>query len=250
MPSTQAPVSPRRRRRSLRAWVPPQHGVWAMLLLPYLAGLQYGQSWLQAPLLVMWLSGWLFTHHALLGVKTMRFARYRRQIAVYALVSAVAAVPVFVLRPALFAFAPAFAVLFAVNVVAARMGQDRATGNGIASVTMASLMAMIAPATAGEPWTAGISAAVITWLYLAGTVLYVKTMIRERGSHLHYVVSISGHSAAVIAAVLVNPWFAIPFAWFLARAIVLPRHHLKVAVVGVLEVVNAFMLLAVTVAVL
>ncbi len=221
-----------------------------MLLLPYLAGLQYGQSWLQAPLLVMWLSGWLFTHHSLLGVKTLRFGRYRRQIVVYALVSSAAAVPVFLLRPGLLGFAPAFAVLFAVNVVAARVGQDRATGNGIASVTMASLMAMIAPATAGEAWTLGINAAVITWLYLAGTVLYVKTMIRERGSRLHYVISIAGHSVALLASVLVSAWFAIPFAWFLARSIVFPRHHLKVAVVGALEVVNAVMLLCVTLAVL
>lgn len=221
-----------------------------MLLLPYLAGLQYGQSWLQVPLLVMWLSGWLFTHHALLGVKTLRFGRYRRQIVVYAMVSAAAALPVFMFRPGLLAFAPAFAVLFAVNVVAARLGQDRATGNGIASVTMAALMAMIAPATAGESWTVGLGAAIIAWLYLAGTVLYVKTMIRERGSRLHYVVSIAGHGAAVVAAVLVSPWFAIPFAWFLARAIVLPRHHLKVTVVGILEVVNAVMLLCVMIAVL
>ncbi len=229
--------------------MPPQHGVWAMLLLPYLSGLQYGQSWLQVPLLIMWLSGWLFTHHALLGVKTLRFGRYRRQIGVYALLSAAGAVPVFVARPGLLAFAPAFAVLFAVNVVAARMGQDRATGNGIASVTMASLMAMIAPASAGEDWTVGIGAAVITWLYLAGTVLYVKTMIRERGSRLHYAISVAGHGVALVASVLVSPWFAIPFTWFLARAIALPRHHLKVAVVGILEVVNAVMLLGVTIAV-
>jgi len=214
-----------------------------MLLLPYLAGLQYGLSWLHVPLLVMWLSGWLFTHHALLGVKTWRFGRYRRQLVLYAVVSAASAIPVFVLRPALLAFAPAFAVLFAVNVAAARIGQDRATGNGIASVTMASLVAMIGPATAGESWTLGIAAAIITWLYLAGSVLYVKTMVRERGSRLHYVVSIAGHSAAGIAAFVVSPWFAIPFAWFLVRAIVLPRHPLKVTVVGILEVVNAVLLL-------
>ena len=221
-----------------------------MLLLPYLAGLQYGRSWLQVPLLVMWLSGWLLTHHTLLGVKTLRFGRYRKHIVVYGLLSAAGGVPVFIARPHLLAFAPAFAVLFAINIVAARIGQDRATGNGIASVTMASLMAMIAPATAGEAWTDGIGAAVISWLYLAGTVVYVKTMIRERGSRLHYVVSIAGHGVALVASVWVSPWFAIPFAWFLARAIVLARHHLKVTVVGVLEMVNAVMLLCVMIAVL
>ena len=59
----------------MRAWIPPQHGVWAMLLLPYLAGLQYGTTWLDAPLLVVWLAGWLASYYALLAVKTRRWRK-------------------------------------------------------------------------------------------------------------------------------------------------------------------------------
>lgn len=215
-----------------------------MLLLPYLAGLQYGVDWLQVPLLVVWLAGWLASYYALLAVKTRRLDPVWRQALTYGAVSAVAAVPLFVERPKLLLFSPVFAVLLLVNVVATRIGQERSTGNGFASVTMASLMAMIAPAAAGLDWRLGVAAAIATWLYLAGTVVYVKTMIRERGSSAHFIVSVAFHVGALAAAVAVDPWLAIPFAYVLLRAIVTPRFRPKVVVVGMLEVVNALVLLA------
>ena len=215
-----------------------------MLLLPYLAGLQYGVDWLQVPLLVTWLSGWLASYYLLLAVKTLRIHAVWRQALAYGVVSALPAVPLFVMRPGLLLFSPAFAVLLLVNVVATRMGQERSSGNGLASVTMASLMAMIVPATAGLDWRLGIPAAIATWLYLAGTVVYVKTMIRERGSRSHLIVSVAFHVGALAASIAVDPWLAIPFAYFLLRAIVTPRFRPKVVVVGMLEVVNALVLLA------
>jgi len=219
-----------------------------MLLLPYLAGLQFGLSWLHVPLLVTWLSGWLASYYALLAVTTLKIHRYWRQVLAYGLVSAVAALPLFVVRPGLLWFSPVFAVLLAFNVVAVRLGQERASVNGIASVTMASLMAMIAPATAGLDWRLGIPVAIAAWLYLAGTVFYVKNMIREHGSPAHYVVSVAYHVGALAASVAVSPWLAIPFAWFLVRAVILPRFSLKVPVVGVIEVANSVLLLSFLVA--
>ncbi len=231
------------RSRQWRKWIPPQHGVWAMLLLPYLAGLQFGLSWLHVPLLVTWLSGWLASYYALLTIKTLRLNRYWRQVLAYAVVSAATALPLFALRPGLLWFSPVFAVLLAVNAVAARVGQERASANGMASVTMASLMAMIAPATAGLDWRLGVPVAIAAWLYLAGTVFYVKNMIRERGSRVHFMVSVAFHAGALAASVAVDPWLAIPFAWFLVRAVVMPRFALKVPVVGVIEVANSVLLL-------
>ncbi len=219
-----------------------------MLLLPYLAGAQFGFTWLHVSLLVVWLAGWLASYYALLAVKTLRLRRYWRQVLAYGVVSAVAALPLFVLRPGLLWFAPLFAVLLAVNAVAVRVGQERASVNGIASVTMASLMAMIAPATAGLDWSIGIPVAIACWLYLAGTVFYVKNMIRERGSRAHYVISVAFHVGALVGAVAVSPWLALPFAWFLARAALLPRWHLKVPVVGAIEVANSLLLLGFLVA--
>ena len=102
---------------------------------------------------------------------------------------------------------------------------------------------MIAPATAGLDWRLGIPVAIAAWLYLAGTVFYVKNMIREHGSRAHYVVSVTYHVGALAASVAVSPWLAIPFAWFLVRAVMLPRFTLRVPVVGVIEVANSLLLL-------
>ncbi|MCB2412970.1 YwiC-like family protein [Demequina sp. TTPB684] len=232
-----------RKRSSVRRWIPPQHGVWAMLLLPYLAGLQFGAVWLHVPLLVVWLAGWLASYYALLALKTLRVRAVWRQVAVYGAVSAVAALPLFVVRPELLWFSPVFAVLLVVNAVSTLVGQERATGNGLASVSMASLMAMIAPSTAGLDWTLGISVAIACWLYLAGTVFYVKTMIRERGSTLHYAFSVAFHVIALVGAIVLNLWLALPFGWFLVRAMALPRRRLKVPVVGAIEVAGSAVLL-------
>lgn len=234
----------------MRAWIPPQHGVWAMLLLPYLAGLQYGTTWLDAPLLVVWLAGWLASYYALLAVKTRRWRKVRTQVVTYSAVAGSAAVPLFLSRPELLWFSPAFAILLAVNAVASGIGQERATLNGLASVTMASLMAMIVPATAGESARLGGEAALVCWLYLAGSVFYVKTMIREFGSRPHRIISVAFHVLALLGVVAVAPWLALPFAWFLLRAAVLPSRRLRVPIVGAIEVINSLVLLTLLIALL
>lgn len=224
-------------RRSIRHWIPPQHGVWAILLLPYLAGLQFGLDWWQIPLLIGWLTGWLFSHHVLLAVKTRRLARVRRQIAVYGTICAAMLLPVVAVRPGLLWFAPIFLALLAVNVFMVRGGQERATVNGIVSVTMASLMSLIAPATAQIDWTVGIPVATVAWVYLAGSVFYIKSMIREHGSRQHWIASGVYHAVALVIAVFVWPWLAVPFGLTLARAVVLPgRPRMRVPIVGAAEI--------------
>ncbi|WP_082093284.1 YwiC-like family protein [Demequina sediminicola] len=236
---------PRRKRRSLRSWIPPQHGVWAMLLLPFLAGLRFGTDWWQIPLLVGWLTGWLASHHFLVWVKTGRWSRVQRQILTFGAVCAASLIPVAFARPAVLWFVPVFAVLVGVNIVLTRMGQERSTINGIASVTMASQMALIVPVTAGLEWRVGLPLAVVTWVYLAGTVVYVKSMIREHGSVVHYRVSVGYHAVAVAGCTIWQPWLAIPFGLLLVRAVWLPRRaRMKAPVIGAIETVLALVVLA------
>ena len=48
-----------------RKFVPPQHGAWAMLIVPYLAGLLVaGWTWVAAPLGIAWLAGYLLSYYA------------------------------------------------------------------------------------------------------------------------------------------------------------------------------------------
>jgi hypothetical protein len=215
-----------------------------MLLLPFLVGvLETGLSWVHVPLLIAWLAGYLFSYFALLAVKTGRTARVRRQLVTYGSVAATAAVVCLVAVPALVVFAPAFAALVAVNAVYARRRDDRSIVNDLASVAQACLMVPVAAVAGGAPASTGWTAAAVLALYLAGTAVYVKTMIRERGRAGWRLASALVHAAAAVVAWLVAPALGVAFAWFLARAVVLPRFPLTPRTVGLIEVGNSVLLL-------
>ena len=61
------PQPTRRTQAGRHRWLPPQHGAWAMLLLPYIAAVCVtGPAWPQLPLLGAWLVGYLFSSYCLL----------------------------------------------------------------------------------------------------------------------------------------------------------------------------------------
>src|SRR5450756_761216 len=87
-------------RRRWRQYLPPQHGAWAMLVVPYLVGvLCAGPSWPHLPLLVAWLGGYLLSYYVFLAVKTRRPSRVVPQVLVYSAVTVPAALLVVVVRP-------------------------------------------------------------------------------------------------------------------------------------------------------
>jgi hypothetical protein len=59
--------------------------------------------------------------------------------------------------------------------------------------------------------------------YFAGTVLYVKTMIRDRGDVERYRLSVTYHVAVCVPAAIASPWFGALFAAFAVRAAVVPK---------------------------
>ena len=59
--------------------------------------------------------------------------------------------------------------------------------------------------------------------YLAGTVLVVRSVIRERGNRAFAALSVGFHAALVVAAAVALPWpYAVYAAGLTARAIALP----------------------------
>jgi hypothetical protein len=138
--------------RVVRRYLPPQHGAWGILLLPFGIGVACSRpSWLHLPLLLAWLGGYLLSYYALFAVKTRRPDRVAGQLWLYGLITVPCAAVVLWRRPELLWFAPAFAVLLAVNALAARRHADRALVGGLASVVQACLMIPIAAMVAGTP---------------------------------------------------------------------------------------------------
>jgi hypothetical protein len=216
-----------------------------MLLLPYLAGLlTAGFRGPDLPLLGAWLGGYLLSYYLLQAVKTRRIGRFRPQVILYATLTACFAVPVLAARPRLLLFAPAFAVLVAVNGYHAWRRRERALLNDLASVLQSCLMVFVVAAVAGVPPGAVAAAFTVVLLYFTGTVLYVKTMIRERGSAGYRRASITYHALALIVAAALGAAPAAVFALLLARAWLAPRRGFTPKQVGVAEIVASLLVLA------
>lgn len=241
-----APTTRPARRRTVRRFLPPQHGAWAMLLLPYLAGLlTAGFRPPALPLLGAWLCGYLLSYYLLQALKTRRIHRFRPAIALYAPLTALFAAPVLIVRPQVRLLAPAYALLIAVNAYYAWRRRERALLNDLASVVQSCLVVFVVAIVAEVPLGQVVAPFVIVLLYLTGTVLYVKTMIRERGSRPYHRASIAYHAVALAA---VTPLGALPaavFALLLARAWLLPHRPLSPKQVGLLEIVASMLVLAV-----
>ncbi|WP_050930856.1 YwiC-like family protein [Streptomyces xinghaiensis] len=224
--------------------MPPQHGAWAMLLLPYLAGLlSAGFAWPDLPLLVAWTGGYLLSYFALLAVKTRRPARYRDQLLAYGLTTLAAGAVVLAARPQLILYAPVFALALAVNGFFASRRDDRALANGLVSAAAATLiLPVVASVAGGSPWDAGGTFTVVL-LYLAGTVLFVKSCIRERENKAMFAASAAFHAAALAVAAWIAPVYAVAFGWYLVRAAGLPRRRMTPLQLGLVEIVSSLLLL-------
>ncbi|MFD7662631.1 YwiC-like family protein [Streptomyces sp. NPDC059788] len=245
-------MSTSRGRRVLRRWIPNQHGAWAMLVVPFLAGALLGGfvGW-HAALLPAWLLAYCAAFHAQQFLRLRRLSRNPRAprrhlapLAGFGAAFAVCAVPLAVAHPWLLLAALCAAPFFAVNIVYAYRNEERATVNGIAAVVPACGMLLVADRLGGGTIDSGAwPAAAACLLYFTGTVLYVKTMIRERGSEAFRMASAVYHGLAVVAAVSLDPWLAVPFVLFFLRAVAMPTRKVRIAVVGAVEVLCSLLLL-------
>ena len=264
-----AAVRPRPKKKKRHAgWIPNQHGAWAMLVLPFLLGVSLrltdlaagrasGSGWFLAPLFVCWMVGY-FAFHAASG--WLKAPRQRKQgwvgpLVTYGAISGVAGVVTLLVGGwQIAAWAPAFVPLLLPALWLAAQRNERATIGGALTIAAASLMIPIAR----HPWVADAvgPGTLPTWLltglvfaYFFGTVLYVKTNIRERGSKPWLVASIAYHGVcAIIAAALAGnglvPWWWTPF-FLLAtlRAWHIPGRTWSAKHIGFLEIGMSSLLL-------
>lgn len=238
-------VAGRRRGSPLRRYLPPQHGAWAMLLVPYLAGVvAAGWRWPDAPLAVAWLAGYPLSYFAFQAVKTGRPGRWRAQLGWYAAVALPLAAVVVWARPQVLWYAPAFAALWMVNAYYARRRRERALLNDFASVAASCLMVFVVAtvAGAGPATVAGVFA--VCAGYFAGTILYVKSMIRERRNPAYRRWSVGYHAAALAVLGWLGPAIAGLFALLLVRAWILPGRRMAPGRTGVVEIGVCLLLLA------
>jgi hypothetical protein len=271
-PGAPAPVSapgePAPARRPERAWrlsIPPQHGAWAFLIVPVLCGFAVAgasaEGWL---LLAAWVCaypvgyylGRALTARARRG-SWSRIARRERSRAIpWAVLTAALGLPLVLTRPWLLAAAALLAVPWGGGLaIAARRG-ERSLANDLMLVAQAAVAVPLTVAVVAGPSAltgdlAGptLQATVIIAAYLAGSVLHVKSLIRQAGDVRYHRLNEAWHGALALGAGLADPAWLVGFVPALARSILL-RPGMRPAAIGgvealvaVLVVVAAFLAL-------
>ncbi|GHD92010.1 YwiC-like family protein [Streptomyces naganishii] len=241
--------------RAVRRWLPNQHGAWAMLVVPFLAGtFLAGPTPWHVPLLFAWLLCYLAVFHVQQWLRLRRnsrnpraAARHVRPAAVFttALVPLGAALALH--APWLLAAAACGSPFLAVNCWYAWRNRERALVNGLVALVPACGMLPVALLLGGGGLEDAWRPALACLLYFAGTILYVKTLIRERGSTAYRWASGGYHAVAVaVAGALMGPWITGFLAVCLGRALAVPAlGRVRATRVGIAEAVLSLLLLVV-----
>lgn len=244
MTSTDARI----RARRGPGWVPNQHGAWAMLASPLLVGvIASGPAWVHLPLTAFWFAGYFAFFATSLWLKAGRRAKWFPPVRAYGLLSAALGAVVAMMEPSLLRWTPLFVLPLGVGLYAAAHRHDRALVSGLATTAGSAFMTVVAyDAGPGSDLSRAWQLALVQFLYFAGTVFYVKTVIRERDNPTYRWLSGGFHALAlvVVAAMLVAadhdgpgwPLVAV-FAVLLVRAVVVPAYRPSPKQVGIAEVV-------------
>ncbi len=242
------------KRRIKRGWIPNYHGAWAMIIIPPLVGIiEGGFRPAHIALLTMWWVGYFCFFAATVWLRSQLKDRFRDPVIAYGIATVVAGLATWWAAPYLWRWVPVFLPLVAIAGWAAWKRQDRSLGAGLDTVIAASLVLPVSwdVATGGA---AGLAATPEIWTqtallfgYFAGTVFYVKTNIRERGSNEYLVASVVWHALWLVVALLVsNPWHVAVWVLLIARAVAVPLMRrrgaaISVTAIGVAEVVTSIL---------
>ena len=224
-----------------KAYLPTQHGAWAMLALPFLMGLAAAASPRpqHALLFVCWLLAYLLSYPLLQWIRTRKPERYKHPVLLYGGLLLPLSAWLAAGAPELLWYALALGPLFLVNLYFARANNERALTNDLAAVVMfCSIVFPVAHLGGGDLQSRALDMFILSSLYFAGTVFYVKTIIRERNNPRYYAYSLAYHAAAGAAAAALVDWrFAFVFLALLVRAAVFPKLGFSPKRTGLTEIV-------------
>lgn len=238
------------RRRSItrQRWLPRQHGAWAMLLLPLLLGVaaSHASPW-QVVLGGAALAAYLTSATLQAWARARRAPEYRAPTLVYGAVLAILGSVLVIRFPLLFLTLLVAAPAALIVLEGARPGTRRDLANSLAQVAQAVVLVPAAAYVSGEFEVDRVVAyAAVAAGYLFGTVLVVRSVLRERGNGAFAALSIGSHLAAAAAALALLPaGYAVLGLALAGRAIGLPvaqrrwatgPHPLRPIHVGLVEI--------------
>lgn len=192
-------------RRS--GWLPRQHGAWAIVAVPSLVGMVLAAAagefgWWQPAIFLTWVLGY-FAFNACSGLVK---APARRRSSWYpaAVSYSLAALAAGLLSGvgagwSLLGWLAGFLPLAGIGLGLARRRRERSLAGGLLTVLAGCAMVLVmrfpdpwSLAAAPDRWL-GVTLTLLLFGYFGGSVFYVKTMIRERGSRGWLVASLLWH---------------------------------------------------------
>jgi YwiC-like protein len=239
---------------SRRLWFPRQHGAWAMLAVPLLMGVAASEpdAW-QIVLAVAAVAGYLASATAQAWLRARRRPSFVPSLIAYGSVAGLAGLALVVTHPALLLSAVVLVPATLLVLTGARPGTPRDLVNSFAQTAIALVLLPSAAYVSGD-FDAPIVARslIVAGGYLAGSVLMVRSVLRERGNPRYLWVSIGFHAAMVAVFAAVAGWvYAAYGLGLLARAAALPvlerrragtSRPLRPIQVGVVEIVASTVL--------
>ena len=224
-----------------RKWIPNQHGAWAFLITPVVVGaLVGGPGFWQLLLLLAWLAAFCLNFFVSLAVKSRRPKRYQSQLTAYGLATAIIGMPIALHRPQLLVLLLAALPAFAANVFFVLRRNERMWLNDVIGIALAGVVGygsyLLGSTPSRDAQALRVLAAVC--LYFVGTVIYVKTMIRERDNARWMRTSYLFHGALMVLALLAAaPLLALVATFLLLRAIRVPKLGWTPKRIGLTEII-------------
>lgn len=225
-------------------WVPQYHGGWAMVIAPPLVGIaaqpavSTRTAWAQYSLFFLWFIGYFLFYCATVWLRSRMKKRYLPPVQVYAAAVCLLGFITVLLAPFLWRWAILYAPLMTFAAWTAWKRKERSLASGL-DTTLAACLLIPMMYDVGSAGAHGFTATPDIWVmtalyfgYFAGTVFYVKTNIRERGSQSYFFASVLWHLCWTILAIAVAYSNKIDVSWphvfiwviLSARAAIVPMY--------------------------
>lgn len=227
--------------------IPPQHGAWAFLAVPLVLGLAIsGVTWPGVVFAVTWVMAYPASYYAgrSLAVRVRRgewsrIARRERAAALPWGVAALGGAALLVVRqPVMLLVGAVLGALWWLSVRLALAGRERGFGNDLLLVAQSLVALPLVWFVTTGSWSAPAAlwlAVAVCATYFVGSVIHVKSLIREADDRRWHRADLAFHCVALLWGA-VSPVLLIPFGLALIRSVSM-RPPLRPALIGAVEIV-------------
>lgn len=230
---------------------PPQHGAWAFLIVPAVIVSFLGAgNGIGLIFFFTWVSGYpvsYFLGRAIIarirrGRWTTKAKGELQSATPWLILSFFGVSSLVVLRPWLLLYGIAVIALWSISIYLSWAGRERGITNDLLLVGLASMEPVLMYQVAKDhgslsdiPHSIWI-AALMSLLFFAGSVIHVKSLIREVKNRNWHIGSLVYHLVVLLVLlVLARPWYlAVPFALALLRTIIV-KPGLRPGTLGIVE---------------